>query len=265
MELKYVPVEFDWFHETQDLDAAEKGRLMDGLMAYAMGADPEQYLTGQERLIFRHYQRKVDTLRESIAEKSETQSRNGSKGGRPRSKKPENPKKPSLNSVSEENPEKQDKDKIENEIEIEKEKEIEKEDISILNSVIDRYDSSYQTGTPEAEAEQVLAAWDALDIGPAGDAATILLQTELRDRLQAHGLPAVLAVLEEVRRSDYLMGRVTGSPAKFAWLMQTEPFCKTLAGYYRTTSPPRGPDPPKPSFDPDRAEQLRKKEASKCV
>ena len=260
MELKYVPIEFDWFHETQDLNAAEKGRLMDGLMAYAMGEDPEQYLTGQERLIFRHYQRKVDTLRESVAQKTETQSRNGSKGGRPRTQKPKNPP---LNSVSDENPKKQYKKEIENKIK--NENEIENKDYSILTHEIDRSDSFYYTGTPTDDVARVLDAWEALEIGPAGDAETILQQTQLADRLDENGLTMVLDALEEVSRSDYLMGRDNGPPAKFEWLMRPDIFDKVVSGFYRTACQPRGQDPPKPSFDPGRAEHLRAKEAAKCV
>lgn len=270
MEMKYVPIEFDWFHETQDLSAEEKGRLMDGLMAYAMDEDPEQFLSGQERLIFRHYQRKVDLLRESIAEKTETQSRNGSKGGRPRSAPPkdenpsadENPKNPPLFSVFEENPKKQ--YKIENKKEKENQSEEEKENNrSILSDQIDQENVIVEGAAPD-DAAQVIKAWEALDIGPAGEAAE---KSELPARLKVHGLPAVLAVLEEVKRSDYLMGRTGGPPVKFSWLMQSDNFCKTLAGYYRTTSPPR--EKPAPgsitAIDPGRAAMLRRREAAKCV
>lgn len=79
----------DWFHETQDLSDAEKGRLMDALMSYINEENPESYFKGGERLIFRHFEKMANVQFQEF----EKNRGNGAKGGRPK-KTEENPTEP---------------------------------------------------------------------------------------------------------------------------------------------------------------------------
>ena len=83
----------DWQIETQDLSDAEKGRLMDAIVALLHGVVPEGLLKGNERFIFRHFERSVQVQMAEYQRNIE----NGKKGGRP-PKKPtethENPTEP---------------------------------------------------------------------------------------------------------------------------------------------------------------------------
>ena len=36
---KYVPIFYDWIEATQELNAQEKGRLIDAIVLYARGGD----------------------------------------------------------------------------------------------------------------------------------------------------------------------------------------------------------------------------------
>ena len=117
MELPYVKIFLDWSERTQDLSDAEKGRLMDAIIAYAKGEELGDRLKGSEKIVFRHYQLQRDQDVQNAEEKAKRMSENGSKGGRP----------PKANAF----PEKQKKQKVflesKKSQEEEKEKEEEKE------------------------------------------------------------------------------------------------------------------------------------------
>jgi len=84
MKMVYVKVWLDWHEITKKLKDAEKGRLIDAIVAYAKGDDPEVYLTGNEQFVFPHYQSKVDQDRAELEGLSRTRSEAGQKGGRPK-------------------------------------------------------------------------------------------------------------------------------------------------------------------------------------
>lgn len=100
MEMTYVKVYQDWTQQTKKLKAAEKGRLIDAMIAYMVtGEDPTESLVGNEQFLFPVFQAQIDRDRQELENYSRTQSENGSKGGRPKKAK-----KPSVSNDKPENP-----------------------------------------------------------------------------------------------------------------------------------------------------------------
>lgn len=101
MEMAYVKVYQDWTKATAKLKDAEKGRLIDAMVAYATtGEDVSADLSGNEQYLFPMFQAQIDRDRQALEDYSKKQSANGSKGGRPRKNPPffsetqQNPKNP---------------------------------------------------------------------------------------------------------------------------------------------------------------------------
>ena len=59
MSREYVPIFFDWPTVTRELNAQEKGRLIDAIVAYATGEDWQEQIKGNERYVFPGYQVRV--------------------------------------------------------------------------------------------------------------------------------------------------------------------------------------------------------------
>ncbi len=101
MKMTYVKVYQDWAKATRKLKEAEKGRLIDAMVAYAVtGEDVSDQLSGNEQYVFPMFQAQIDRDRQELAAYSQKQSENGSKGGRPR----KNPKNPPLSDGNPKNP-----------------------------------------------------------------------------------------------------------------------------------------------------------------
>ena len=101
MEMTYVKVYQDWTEATRKLKEAEKGRLIDAMVVYACtGEDVSDRLSGNEQYVFPMFQAQIDRDRQALANYSQKQSENGSKGGRPR----KNPKNPPLSDGNPKNP-----------------------------------------------------------------------------------------------------------------------------------------------------------------
>ena len=114
MKMVYVKVFLDWREATKRLKDAEKGRLVDAMIAYANGENPDSYLSGNEAFLFPMFQLQIDRDRADLAAYAAKQSENGRKGGRP--KKPtdnsENPENPSVFQKTQKSKDKEeDKDK----------------------------------------------------------------------------------------------------------------------------------------------------------
>lgn len=61
MAEKYVPIFYDWIEATQELNAQEKGRLIDAIVKYARGdGDWEDQIKGNERYAFPVFRLQVD-------------------------------------------------------------------------------------------------------------------------------------------------------------------------------------------------------------
>ena len=87
---EYIPIFLDWIDATQELNAQEKGRLIDALVLYARGEDWQDLIRGNERYVFPSFRGQIDRHFAWL----ENQRINGRKGGRPKTQP--NPSKPKL-------------------------------------------------------------------------------------------------------------------------------------------------------------------------
>lgn len=78
MAKKYVPIFYDWTEVTKELNAQEKGRLIDAIVLYAQGGDWQEQIKGNERYLFPAFKQQIDRANDI----SETKAANGSKGGK---------------------------------------------------------------------------------------------------------------------------------------------------------------------------------------
>lgn len=77
---KYIPIFLDWARDTEGLSDAEKGRLVDAMVAYARGEEWQNLVRGNEKFTLNVYRGVIDRH----LGKAETDKANGQKGGRPR-------------------------------------------------------------------------------------------------------------------------------------------------------------------------------------
>lgn len=84
MAQAYVPIYLDWTEVTRELNAQEKGRLIDAIVLYAKGGDWQEQIKGNERYLFPAFQGQIDRSREL----SEIRTQAGIKGGRPKQTEP---------------------------------------------------------------------------------------------------------------------------------------------------------------------------------
>ena len=57
---EYVPIFFDWVEVTGELNAQEKGRLIDAIVLYAQGGDWQEQIKGNERYLFPAFKKQID-------------------------------------------------------------------------------------------------------------------------------------------------------------------------------------------------------------
>ena len=80
----YVPVFHDWLEVTEELNAEEKGRLIDAIVLYARGDDYSGRIQGNERFLFPAFKQQIDRS----AEISEARSKAGGTRREPEAKPP---------------------------------------------------------------------------------------------------------------------------------------------------------------------------------
>lgn len=78
MANEYVPIFFDWTEVTEELNAQEKGRLIDAIVLYAKGGDWQEQIKGNERYLFPAFRRQIDRANDL----SDKRSSAGSSGGK---------------------------------------------------------------------------------------------------------------------------------------------------------------------------------------
>lgn len=61
---EYVPIFFDWVEVTGELNAQEKGRLIDAIVLYARGGDWQEQIKGNERYLFPAFKKQIDRANE---------------------------------------------------------------------------------------------------------------------------------------------------------------------------------------------------------
>lgn len=79
---EYIPIFLDWIDATQELNAQEKGRLIDALVLYARGEDWQDLIRGNERYVFPSFRGQIDRHLGRLEKLRE----NGRNGGRPKTK-----------------------------------------------------------------------------------------------------------------------------------------------------------------------------------
>lgn len=70
MANEYVPIFFDWMEVTEELNAQEKGRLIDAIVLYASGGDWQEQIKGNERYLFPAFRRHIDRANSISAKRS---------------------------------------------------------------------------------------------------------------------------------------------------------------------------------------------------
>lgn len=83
MAESYVPIFFDWTEVTEELNAQEKGRLIDAIVVYARGGDWQEQIKGNERYLFPAFKQQIDRAREISKVRAEA----GASGGKARGKR----------------------------------------------------------------------------------------------------------------------------------------------------------------------------------
>lgn len=76
----YLPLFFDWLESTEGLSDAEKGRLVDAMVLYAIGGDWSERIKGNEKFVFNVMKGQIERHLQKMAEGKT----NGKLGGRPR-------------------------------------------------------------------------------------------------------------------------------------------------------------------------------------
>ena len=61
---EYVPIFYDWVEVTGELNAQEKGRLIDAIVLYAQGGDWQEQIKGNERYLFPAFKKQIDRANE---------------------------------------------------------------------------------------------------------------------------------------------------------------------------------------------------------
>lgn len=90
MAMDYIKIFYDWLEATEDLNYADKGRLVVAMLKYAngedysIGDDGKAILTGKAKTLFPTFRKKIDEAAAAYAETINRNRVNGSKGGRPR-------------------------------------------------------------------------------------------------------------------------------------------------------------------------------------
>ena len=68
---EYVPIFFDWVEVTGELNAQEKGRMIDAIVLYAQGGNWQEQIKGNERYLFPAFKKQIDRANEISENKSE--------------------------------------------------------------------------------------------------------------------------------------------------------------------------------------------------
>lgn len=76
----YIPLFLDWARSTDGLSEAEKGRLVDAMVAYANGEDWQNLVRGNEKFVLNVFRGQIDRHMEML----KTNATNGKRGGRPK-------------------------------------------------------------------------------------------------------------------------------------------------------------------------------------
>jgi len=77
MAKSYIPIFLDWRESTEELTAAEKGRLVDALVEYARGGSWKEFIKGNERYLVKELILKIDRFNDFSQKQAEAGRRGG--------------------------------------------------------------------------------------------------------------------------------------------------------------------------------------------
>lgn len=197
MALDYFPCYSSYYKKTKNLSDSELGRLFRALMKYQCTGETEQ-LNGREGMAFDFMVDDIDRAAQSYEDKCQKLRENGQKGANA----PNSPQKPPKA------PQSKDKDKDK--------------------------DKSESNADADSAAERIMNAWNELPLPhiegiPKGSQREKMLSARIRD----HGGEKVLAAIEEVKTSDFLLGKDGKWSCTFDWLIAPTNFQKVIEGNYR--------------------------------
>ena len=99
---EYVPIFFDWVEVTGELNAQEKGRLIDAIVLYAQGGDWQEQIKGNERYLFPAFKKQIDRANEISENKSDAAKQREAQKAQKSAKSTEGQKIPNNNNNKEE-------------------------------------------------------------------------------------------------------------------------------------------------------------------
>ena len=98
----YVPIFFDLVEVTGELNAQEKGRLIDAIVLYAQGGDWQEQIKGNERYLFPAFKKQIDRANEISENKSDAAKQREAQKAQKSAKSTEGQKIPNNNNNKEE-------------------------------------------------------------------------------------------------------------------------------------------------------------------
>lgn len=103
---RYVTIFFDWPEVTGELNAQEKGRLIDAIVLYARGGDWQEQIKGNERYLFPAFRQQIDRANNISGKRAEAGAAGGKQTEANRSKTQQTQAKPSKRKQTEAKPSK---------------------------------------------------------------------------------------------------------------------------------------------------------------
>lgn len=217
MALDSFNVYHSYLKALEPLNDAECGRLLKACIQYSMtGEVPE--LRGNERFLFPTWQSQIDRDKEKYEAKCRRNSENVSKRWNTTVYE-------KYESIPDDTKYTKDKDKNKD-----KDKDKDKEGLTVSNETVCRTD-----------VQRIIDAWNSLGLAhvskiiPGKDR-----DKWLKARVREYGVDSVLLAIENVRNSDFLMGRSGGGSrpfqATFDWFIRPNNFPKVLDGNYNNKS-----------------------------
>ena len=168
---KYVPIFFDWVEVTGELNAQEKGRLIDAIVQYARGGDWQEQIKGNERYLFPAFRQQIDRAKDVSSKRGES----GSKGGKQKVANSSKPKQTEANSS---------KTPKEYEYKYNNEEEYENNNNNCCRS----YNAREETATPTADTIEAYASGNLVYMSPTHMQELESFRADLPDDVIRHGI-----------------------------------------------------------------------------
>ena len=178
---KYVPIFFDWVEVTGELNAQEKGRLIDAIVQYARGGDWQEQIKGNERYLFPAFRQQIDRAKDVSSKRAES----GSSGGKQTQAKPSKAKQNEANaSKCKQTEANHSKTPKEYEYKYNNEEEYENNNNNCCRS----YNAREETATPTADTIEAYASGNLVYMSPTHMQELESFRDDLPDDVIRHGI-----------------------------------------------------------------------------